>query len=131
MSNDISSDSFTYYESTSKDDNHPLFLGKQWAYQVDQNNSNYSSKQLVFDLSGFYNSSRFINGKEMVLVMPIVVLLSASGGLSGCNGLGVAPSLAANDSTFDVTTNGGQITDQYGFGLKNGYWQFIQSMQVY
>ena len=69
-------DAFAYQNSMVREDTSPDFTSKTWSYMNDQNQGNYSTKQLVFDLSGFYNSQRFINLSEMILIIPLVTTLS-------------------------------------------------------
>lgn len=133
-------DAYTYSDSTSSSSSQPVYTSKQWSYSIDQSNSNYSSRQIVFDLSGFYNSQRFINPQEMFILFPVVTTLSANSGDAGPGtGLGAAPHLSAintgaalGQSTGQHTwrDNGGAITSQFAYGPKSGNWNLIQSMQV-
>lgn len=133
------SDLYTWSDSNTHIAPHPVFTSKQWAYQTDQNPGSYSSRQLVFDLAGFYNSSRWLNVAEMYMVLPVNIVLSASAGGTVADaaigsGLGCPPSqqTAADTATTVVnrSDNGGAITDQFAFGWKSGYWHLINSIQI-
>lgn len=129
----MSADNFTFAESTSEVKHDPVYTSKQWSYQVDQNNSSYSSKQVIFDLSGFYNSQRFINPQEMFVVFPVVSTMSAYSGGNENGGLGAGPHInfaADTGISSDICDNGGQITDQFAMGYKSGYWNLINSIQI-
>lgn len=131
-------DLFTWTDSNTHNTPQPVFTSKQWSYQVDQNAGQYGSKQLIFDLSGFYNNDRWINAQEMFMVIPVNTVLSASGIDAAANaaagsGLGVAPSCSVNGTALDIfntTDNGGAITNQFAMGFKSGYWHLIQSIQI-
>lgn len=125
-------DEYTIHESTYRQNTDPVFTSKQWSYQPDQNNGNYTSRQLVFDLSGFYNSQRFINPQEMFIVFPVVSTLSAIGS-GNSSGLGSGPHLAGASgltTALSYCDNQGQVTDQFAMGYKSGYWHLINSMQI-
>ena len=125
---DRNGDRYSFEESTSSSNHQPVYTSKQWAYQIDQNNGAYGSKQVIFDLSGFYNSQRFINPAEMIMVLPVVTTMTATsfGAPPGAflpeddGGLGCAP----------VTNNDFNVTDQFAMGYKSGNWHLIQSMQI-
>lgn len=134
-------DEYTLHESTADSRSEPVYTSKQWAYQPDQNAGSYSSRQVIFDLSGFYNSQRFINPQEMVLVLPIVSTLTSSKTYAKThttpffNGLGVNPYYKAgtdgiNSAVASFGNNGAQITDQFAMGFKSGYWNLVNSIQI-
>ena len=83
------------------------YRSKQWNYCNDQNQGNYASNQVVFDLSSFYNQNKFIAPSEMFLVVPVVSVLSTeqAAGLQG----------KYND---------------FSLGYKSGYYNIISSMQI-
>lgn len=121
----MAADSFALQNSMIREDTSPDFTSKQWSFMNDQNQSNYSTKQLVFDLSGFYNSQRFINLSEMFLVIPLVTTLSpvndfATSATSADRGMydGLGPTSSTTPS------------DLYAVGFKSGYWNLIYSMSV-
>lgn len=133
-------DEYTIHESTADMRSDPVYTSKQWAYQVDQNNGSYASRQVIFDLSGFYNSQRFINPQEMFLVVPIVTTLTSSNTLATASagttdGLGANPFYAADANGVPTAyvgagNNAAQITDQFAMGFKSGYWNLINSIQI-
>jgi hypothetical protein len=137
-----SADAYTFDFSTSLKNQQPVFTSKQWSYQIDQNNGAYQSKQIIFDLSGFYNSQRFINPQEMFVVFPTVVTLSAlpisstlTPTASISDGLGCPPSIIVAGGfqipqTGFVGGNNGQVTDQFAVGFKSGFWNLINSVQI-
>lgn len=122
-------DDYTLLESMTEQKMDPVFTSKQWAYQADQNQGSYASKQITFDLSGFFNSARFLNPQEMFLALPVLVGLSA---LPAATNAGTADGLGSTPTppSFVPGTNFGQVTDQFAFGLKSGYWNLIDSLQV-
>lgn len=101
-------DDFTLEMSKLSQDSSTPYKSKKWGYLIDQNNGSYASNQIVFDLTGFYNSNKFINPREMFLVMPVVMALSTDAGVG--SGLGSAPDFA--------------------LAMKNGFHQLISSMSV-
>jgi hypothetical protein len=138
-----SADAYTFDFSTSAKNQQPIYTSKQWTYQVDQNNGNYQSNQVIFDLSGFYNSQRFINPQEMFLAIPVVTTLSSiprSSDLElagqGFDGLGASPSGTVTNASRSQPNlgngflNGAGITDQFATGFKSGYWNLINSLQI-
>lgn len=128
---DVNGDSFTYQDSISSTQPQPTYTSKQWAYQTDLSNGSYGTKQIIFDLSGFYNSQRFINPQEMVMVFPVVTTMTSaphvgpSGAVLAASGLGAGPRIT---QLFD--DNGGAVTNQYAMGYKSGYWHLINSIQI-
>lgn len=128
----MNGDKYTFLNSTASSNNQPVYTSKQWAYQIDQNSGSYSSKQIVFDLSGFYNSQRFIDPSEMFIVLPVVSTLTSlagPGNLHAQGGLGAAPKFT-EDPALQFADNNGQITDQYSMGFKSGFWNLINSIQI-
>lgn len=126
---DMNGDTYTYSESTAQSNNQPVFTSKQWAYQIDQNNGSYGSKQIIFDLSGFYNSQRFINPQEMFMVLPVMTSMTSVSAYDIPNGLGAQPKIGAvADGKFN--DNDGAVTNQYSMGFKSGFWHLINSIQI-
>jgi hypothetical protein len=83
------------------------YRSKQWNYCNDQNQGNYASNQVVFDLSSFYNQNKFLAVNEMFLVVPVVSVLS--------------------------TEQAAGLTDKqndWSLGYKSGYYNIISSMQI-
>lgn len=124
MSDCRNGDAYMVSESISKQDTDPKYFSKQWIYQVDQNAGQYDSKQVIFDLSGFFNAAKFLSFQEMFLVFPINVVLSAVGTTDLQGGMGSAPIQAGPQSNFE------SITSQFFGAMKSGDWQIINSMQV-
>lgn len=131
-----SPDAYTFADSTSSKNIQPIYTSKQWAYQVDQNNNSYSSNQVIFDLSGFYNSQRFINPQEMFMVFPVCSTLSCiPTNAAAADGLGATPVQtekidSANQLGMRGMSNGGLVTSTYGIGYKSGNWNLIYSIQI-
>lgn len=128
-------DSFALQNSMIREDTAPDFTSKQWTFMNDQNQGNYSTKQLVFDLSGFYNSQRFINLAEMLLVIPLVTTLSAddqfveSGTKKASQHLdGLGTKMA--DPSNGVASYVQDPTQLFAVGFKSGYYNLIYSMSV-
>lgn len=122
-------DSYLTQVSMMKDDESPDFTSKQWTFINDINQGNYSNKQLMFDMSGFFNAARFLSFSEMVLVIPIVTTLSPDSvwgaSSSGTVQSGMGPVI--NEPTGSVQRT---PTSLYSMGYKSGYWNFIYSMSV-
>lgn len=133
-------DSFALQNSMIREDTSPDFTSKQWSFMNDQNQSNYSTGQLIFDLSGFYNSQRFINLSEMFLVIPLVTVLSADDYYKAASGqsftkgirdgLGNPYKDAAASSFYKQQQVQYTPTDLFAIGFKSGYWNLIRSMSV-
>lgn len=141
---DLNGDRFTLLDSNSTNNVQPCFNSKQWSYQTDQNNGSYGAKQVIFDLAGFYNNQRWINPKEMFIVLPVLSTLTSISStndpaLAG-SGLGAPPMLARTaagqppvtnpDPTLMFSDNGAEITNQYSMGFKSGFWHLIRSIQI-
>lgn len=122
-------DEYTLLESSASHKMDPVYSSKQWAYQIDQNQGAYQSKQITFDLSGFFNSARFLNPQEMFIALPVCVAMSAIPAAANAgtgDGMGAQPT-----PCFQFPgSNMGQVTDQFAFGLKSGHWNLINSIQI-
>lgn len=80
------------------------FSGKSMLYQNDQNNANYSG-QIQIDCSSLSNSGKWLNYKEAYLEIPFLVTMKGS---------------------VDISS----AVNAFSVGLKNGYYQLIESMSV-
>ncbi len=130
-----SADAFALENSMLKTDTTPDFNSKYWTFMNDQNNLNYGTKQVIFDLSGFFNSQRFIDLAEMILVIPIVTTLSPDDLFQNkqtwvlnptqtMDGLGVPqPTAAADLGSYEPS-------QLWAMGFKSGYWNLIYNMSV-
>lgn len=99
-------DQYIYEESFRADtEENEIFSSKQYIYINDSNNGVYSGNQVVFDLSQFFNSGKYISPKEMTLLLPIILVLDGSdaAGLGNCD---------------------------FALACKSGFHHFIQSIQV-
>lgn len=96
-------DNFIY--EVSKEDQTPLKTveNTQVIFANDNSNSNYSSNQITFDLSSFYNTSSLIDWKSAYIQIPIVTVVELTN------------AIADNPNVFC---------------LKNGYANIINSIQV-
>lgn len=101
------SDQFQFESSGISQMTDEPYRSKQWNYCNDQNQGNYASNQVVFDLSSFYNQNKFIAPSEMFLVVPVVSVLSTNQA-AGLNG---------------------KVND-WSLGYKSGYYNIISSMQI-
>ena len=101
------SDQFQFESSGISQMTDEPYRSKQWNYCNDQNQGNYASNQVVFDLSSFYNQNKFIAPSEMFLVVPVVSVLSTNHATGLQN--------KEND---------------WGLGYKSGYYNIISSMQI-
>ena len=73
------------------------------------NNSNYASNQILIDTSSFSNSGKYVNYNESYLSVPLVMALYPTSAVTG----------------WDLITN-----CNFAAGLKNGYWNIIDSLSV-
>jgi hypothetical protein len=96
-------DNFIY--EVSKEDQSQMHTveQQQWIFANDNNNNNYSSNQITFDLSSFYNTSSLIDWRSAYLQIPLVSVVTIEG------------------STADWPNV---------FALKNGYNNIVNSIQV-
>ena len=101
------SDQFQFESSGISQMTDEPYRSKQWNYCNDQNQGNYASNQVVFDLSSFYNQNKFIAPSEMFLVVPVVSVLSTN----------AADGLANTQNDWSL-------------GYKSGYYNIISSMQI-
>lgn len=103
-------DVYAYNSSLIEQEIKPVFTNKTYNYTDDQN-TNYSTSQIKFDISSLYNQTKFVSAKEMVLVIPIVSVLSVSKGA-------------------DKATKGLLPNNSYCMGFKSGYFNLVSSMQI-
>ena len=96
-------DKFLY--EVSKEDQTPdiIYDNQQVIFANDNSNSNYSSNQITFDLSSFYNTSSLIDWRSAYLQIPLVTCIDATGASADMPNL---------------------------FSLKNGYLNIVNSIQV-
>lgn len=102
----LASDHTIWEETINRTDAVQPFVSKEILYIQDQNNGNYAG-QIQFDCSSLANNQRWLNYKEGLLEIPFMINLKSS---------------------TDVTA--GTIVNAFTAGLKNGYYQIIDSMQV-
>jgi hypothetical protein len=100
----LASDAAIYDQSTNDLEVPRPFIKKQILYQNDQNNSNYSG-QIQIDCSSLSNSGQWLNYREAYLEIPFMVNMK---------------------STVDITA----AVNEFSIGLKNGYYQLLESMSV-
>lgn len=137
------SDSFIYQNSMIKEDTSPDFTSKQWSYVNDSNQQNYGNKIIVVELTGFYNSQKFIDFSEAYIVIPLVTTLSPEdmysvnstipGHTTGYgikDGFGNALIVPGANATLEQRSRPYEPTQQYAVGFKSGYWNLIKGMSV-
>ena len=100
-------DDFVLHTSMNLPDTSFDYNRKDSVYISDSNNGSYSSGQIQLDLSTFANSNRYLNWKESVLVIPIVLTMS-------------------DDGTTISTDN----ENNFALSLKNGVHHLINSMSL-
>jgi hypothetical protein len=106
------SDFYNIENSTKEQTIQPKFVNKNIAYVEDQN-TNYSTQQIKFDISSLYNQSKYLNPKEAVLMIPLVAVLSVNDG-----------------SINNVANKGLESENGYCMGFKSGYYNLVSSMQI-
>lgn len=99
-------DNFIYEVSTEDQSSLNTVEQQQWIFANDASNNNYSSNQIVFDLTSFYNASTLISWREAYIQIPLISVV---------------------ESTF---TTGASILRPNAYALKNGYANLINSIQV-
>ena len=80
------------------------FVKKEVVYVIDQNNSSYNG-QIQIETSSLSNSGKWANYAEAFLIVPLVVAVKSSADITGSN-------------------------NAFMSGLKNGFHQLIDSIQV-
>lgn len=104
----MSSDQLVFEDSITQESPSIPFQDKDFAYILDQNNGSYAG-QVIFDSSSLSNVDRFANWSEAFIEIPLVLTLNTqTNGIAGF-----------------ATANG-----QWAAGLKNGFWQVINSISV-
>ena len=105
-------DSIVYEISSNDYKRENIFLNKNWLSTIDLQNGVYSTNQMVIDSSALSNSNRFINYREGVLILPLLLTLSCT-----TNAAGFAPATTA--TSLDWT-----------LGLKNWFGTIIHSLSL-
>jgi len=100
----LSSDVTIFDESINHLEQSKPFSGKSMLYQTDQNNNNYSG-QLQLDCSSLSNSGKWLDYRNAYIEIPYVVSMKGTTDISGA-------------------------VNAFSVGLKNGYYQIIESMSV-
>lgn len=103
----LSADHTVWEETINKTDSIQPFTSKEVLYIQDQNSGGSYAGQIQFDCSSLANNQRWLNYQEAYLEIPFQIDFKAS---------------------FDITAAG--VINSYAAGLKNGYYQIIDSMQV-
>lgn len=106
----LTADQTTWDESVNRTTVDKPFIEKQVLYIQDQNNGSYSG-QVQFDCSSLSNNNLYTDYSSAYFTFPI--LITAKSTLGGYQG-------TANDKLFNSLS----------VGLKSGYFNFIDSMQV-
>lgn len=81
-------------------------VSKNWLYTVDSNSGNYNG-QIVFDSTSLSHSNKYLNYAEAYMEIPFVMSIQDSADASAAG-----------------------VMNAYTLGLKNGYYQLIDSVQV-
>lgn len=100
------SDEFLYKETINPSEEVEPMVNKSLYYVLDQNGSSYNG-QILFDTSTLANSGQRLAYSEATMEVPFV--LSMQGGA-------------------DISANG--VVNSFVLGLKNGYYQLVDSIQV-
>jgi hypothetical protein len=107
------SDSTVYNQSATSADSDKPFAYKGWEYINDSNALNYSSGQVSISTESIANNGNFINLREGVLKVPLILTLTGTKG-------------AGAGTAIDWST----IKGEYMAALKSGYWNTLASMNV-
>jgi hypothetical protein len=101
----LTADQTIWDESISRTPVEKPFIEKDMLYIQDQNNGSYSG-QIQFDCSSLANNNRYLSYSEAYFQFPIVITAKGTGA--------------------DYST----LFKAFSIGLKNGYYQFIDQIQV-
>jgi hypothetical protein len=98
-------DNLLYEVSNSTELDGEPFIRKDTVYIIDQNNSSYSNNTIIIDSASISNSGRWCDFSMGRLTLPLLVTMTSTFNFSGVN------------------------TD-FCCGLKNGYFQLINSLNI-
>ena len=105
-------DSINYEISSSDYKRENIFLSKNWISTIDLNNANYATNQLIIDSSALSNSSKMLNYREGLVVLPMILTLTCT-----TNAAGFAPATTA--TSLD-----------YCLGLKSFFGSIVHSQSL-
>jgi len=97
----------TYMYDRTLDSSQPVNVAENKQVLLSQDSTSSYLNQIVFDSSSLSNSGRWINWSEGYIQIPFAVSLQSS---------------------VDITA--ATIVNQFQFGLKSGFWNLIDSIQV-
>jgi hypothetical protein len=99
------SDSLLYEISKSENLPGEPFIKKEYVYMLDQNNGSYSNNQIILDLAAISNSGKWCDWANAELVVPLLITMTSA-------------------------TNFSAVASDYAVGLKNGFHQIVNSINV-
>lgn len=105
----MSGDKLVFDLANEVDDVPNVFVRKDWINILDNQNGNYNSNQSVIDTSQLSNSNKYMSYREGYCVVPLLITLTADGGM--------APATATVSADFAV-------------GLKNWFGQIVHSLTL-
>lgn len=105
-------DSINYEISSSDYKRENIFLSKNWISTIDLNNANYATNQLIIDSSALSNSSKMLNYREGLVVLPMILTLTCT-----TTAAGFAPATTA--TSLD-----------YCLGLKSFFGSIVHSQSL-
>lgn len=81
------------------------FVKKEYVYMLDQNNGSYANNQIILDLAALSNSGKWCDWCNAELVVPLLITMTSA-------------------------TDFSAVATDYAVGLKNGFHQIINSINV-
>ena len=81
------------------------FIKREYVYVIDSNSNSYSNNQVILDLAALSNSGKWCDWANAELVVPLLI-------------------------TMTSTTDFSAVATDYAVGLKNGFHQLINSINV-
>jgi hypothetical protein len=99
------SDSLIYETSKVENLSGEPFIKKEYVYMQDQNNGSYSNNQVILDMAAISNSGKWCDWANAQFVVPLLITMTSA-------------------------TDFSAVASDYAVGLKNGFHQIINSINV-
>jgi hypothetical protein len=99
------SDSLLYEISKVENLSGEPFIKKEYVYMQDQNNGSYSNNQVILDMAAISNSGKWCDWANAEFVVPLLITMTSA-------------------------TDFSAVASDYAVGLKNGFHQIINSINV-
>jgi hypothetical protein len=100
-------DEYALHQSMMPQDNDFIAQNLQYVYITDSNSSSYN-QQIIFDLAGLANNSRYLDALQSFIVVPLVMTLTSTEG----------------------NINNASLENAFSASLKNGFGNLIHSIDL-